>query len=401
MVNHTGVSPKSPNKYLGPNVYLVLSVTRNRAPTSSDVVQPETGKYYPFGSMWVISKDPTTGAQGDIYLLSKIVANQSYWVLISSGGSNVDSFQVDASTPPGTNPVTPTVGGLVTITGGQITNAGLANVIRTNSLAANTYTIQIQQAGSAAAADTTKNGVAHFNTTNFSVNGANGFVSALAASTSQIGVVTLATQAQHEYNTYGTTQVLQSQFIAAMMAKPAPIGSTTANTGAFTTCTATGALEQFIVLSSFITTANTSSTNTGYRSYYRCTSAPVAGFGNTIEFFMTNSALADAEYGQILSVIDSPTAGAETGHFRIDVNVAGVSSPTCRFYGGRVELMTGSRLRLGSGGVDFLSGTGDPNTVVTAAKGSYYARLDGSSSTTRAYINTDGATAWTSVTTAT
>ena len=400
MGNHTGVSPKSPNKYLGPNVYLTLSVTRNRAPTSADVIQPETGKYYPFGSIWVIAKDPTTGAQGDIYLLSKIVANQSYWVLISSGGSNVDSFQVDASTAPGTNPVTPTIGGLITVTGGQITNAGLANVIRTNSLSANTYTIQIQQAGLSASTDATKNGVAHFNSTHFT-EGANAFISSQVASTSQIGVVTLATQAQHEYNTYGTTQVLQSQFIAAMMAKPAPIGSTTANTGAFTTCTATGALEQFIVLSSYITTANTSSTNTGYRSYYRCTTAPSAGFGNTIEFFMTNSAVVDAEYAQILAVIDSPTAGAETGHFRIDVNVAGVSQPTCRFYGDRVELFTGSRLRLGSGGVDFLSGTGDPNTVVTAAKGSYYARLDGSSSTTRAYINTDGVTAWTSVTTAT
>lgn len=53
------------------------------------------------------------------------------------------------------------------------------------------------------------------------------------------------------------------------------------------------------------------------------------------------------------------------------------------------------------GGAKLVSGTGDPNTAVTAPKGSLYLRLDGSSSSTRAYINTDSATAWTAVTTAT
>lgn len=46
-------------------------------------------------------------------------------------------------------------------------------------------------------------------------------------------------------------------------------------------------------------------------------------------------------------------------------------------------------------------GTGSPSTVVTAPKGSLYLRSDGSSTSTRAYINTDGVTAWTAVTTAT
>ena len=47
------------------------------------------------------------------------------------------------------------------------------------------------------------------------------------------------------------------------------------------------------------------------------------------------------------------------------------------------------------------TGSGSPNAVLTAPKGSLYLRTDGSSTSTRAYINTDAATAWTSVTTAT
>lgn len=43
-------------------------------------------------------------------------------------------------------------------------------------------------------------------------------------------------------------------------------------------------------------------------------------------------------------------------------------------------------------------GSGAP--TVTAAKGSLYLRSDGSSTSTRAYINTDGGTTWTAITTA-
>lgn len=50
----------------------------------------------------------------------------------------------------------------------------------------------------------------------------------------------------------------------------------------------------------------------------------------------------------------------------------------------------------GSMGIYF--GSGAP--TVAAAKGSLYLRSDGSSTSTRAYINTDGATTWTAITTA-
>lgn len=49
-------------------------------------------------------------------------------------------------------------------------------------------------------------------------------------------------------------------------------------------------------------------------------------------------------------------------------------------------------------GVAIYAGTGAPTG--TAGKSSLYLRKDGSSTSTRMYINTDGASAWTPVTTA-
>lgn len=46
----------------------------------------------------------------------------------------------------------------------------------------------------------------------------------------------------------------------------------------------------------------------------------------------------------------------------------------------------------------FLAGTGAP--TFTAPKGSIYTRIDGSSTSTRLYVNTDGATTWTNLTSA-
>jgi hypothetical protein len=53
---------------------------------------------------------------------------------------------------------------------------------------------------------------------------------------------------------------------------------------------------------------------------------------------------------------------------------------------------------VGVGSINIYSGTGAP--TLTAPKGSIYSRIDGSSTSTRLYVNTDGATTWTNVTTA-
>jgi hypothetical protein len=93
-----------------------------------------------------------------------------------TAGNSINSIGVDAHTPPGTNPVLPTSGGLVTITGGQVAAGTTANVIRTDSLAANTFTIQVQRSQAVASSTLADNGVSHFNDNQFAVD-ANGFVS--------------------------------------------------------------------------------------------------------------------------------------------------------------------------------------------------------------------------------
>jgi len=92
------------------------------------------------------------------------------------GGVFSEEFTVDAHTAPGTNPVVPDGGGNVNITGGQVAAGTTANVIRTDSLAANSYTIEVQRSQAAGVSTIGDNGVSHFNSSMFSVDG-NGFVS--------------------------------------------------------------------------------------------------------------------------------------------------------------------------------------------------------------------------------
>ena len=94
----------------------------------------------------------------------------------STGGGASLAFQVDAFTGPGTNPVVATGAGLITVTGGQVAAGTTTNVIRTDSLAANTYTIQVQRSQAVGSSTVGDNGVCHFNSSQFTVD-SNGYVS--------------------------------------------------------------------------------------------------------------------------------------------------------------------------------------------------------------------------------
>ena len=100
------------------------------------------------------------------------------FVSLAGGSQAIDSVQVDAATAPGTNPVLPTAAGLIIVTGGQVAAGTTTNVIRTDSLAANTYTVEVQRSQAVAATTIGDNGVSHFNSAHFTVD-ANGFVSSL------------------------------------------------------------------------------------------------------------------------------------------------------------------------------------------------------------------------------
>ncbi|HXC05147.1 MAG TPA: hypothetical protein VNZ86_10380, partial [Bacteroidia bacterium] len=93
----------------------------------------------------------------------------------STNGQIMTGIIPDAHTAPGTTPVVPNSSGNITVTGGQVAAGTTTNVIRTNSLAANTYTVQIQRSQAVASSTVGDNGVSHFNSSIFNVDG-NGFV---------------------------------------------------------------------------------------------------------------------------------------------------------------------------------------------------------------------------------
>jgi len=223
-----GFNPINPTKYKGTDKYITFFVSRNRSPTSADFKQPETGRLYSIGTVWQVGKDPTTGVEGDLWMLSKIVANVAYWLMLtqntgpilniavplgvspiepdiggtitftSTGGTlaitgssanpnnhfinfdlvggtgAIDSVAVQSITAPGVTPVFPTALGLITVNGAVVANHSV--VLETRSRALNAYNLEVQYATSAAATDGTKSGVAHFNSGQFSVD-AVGFVS--------------------------------------------------------------------------------------------------------------------------------------------------------------------------------------------------------------------------------
>ena len=101
----------------------------------------------------------------------------SGWVSLLNGLS-ASSFGVQAFTAPGTSPVLPTAGGLVTINGSIV--AAHAIPLRSDSLAANTINIEAQYSNAAAADLGTNAGMCSFDSTQFTVS-ATGYVQSLAS----------------------------------------------------------------------------------------------------------------------------------------------------------------------------------------------------------------------------
>ena len=89
--------------------------------------------------------------------------------------------------------------------------------------------------------------------------------------------------------------------------------------------------------------------------------------------------------GALTGAVSATTVSA-TGNITAD-------SGTAPAAGGMAAFLASSTAGLG-----IYVGSGAP--TISAAQGSLYLRTDGSSTSTRAYINTDGATTWTAITTA-
>jgi hypothetical protein len=103
-----------------------------------------------------------------------------------------------------------------------------------------------------------------------------------------------------------------------------------------------------------------------------------------------------ASAGNIAATLGSVSAGTTvTAGTGITATTGNITATT-----GDIEAAAATKGFICGSGSKVVDGTGSPNTVVTAPKGSLYLRLDGSGVADRAYINTDGATAWTAISTA-
>jgi hypothetical protein len=99
---------------------------------------------------------------------------------------------------------------------------------------------------------------------------------------------------------------------------------------------------------------------------------------------------------QTITVADGTGTETVTGTFGANTTITGnvtVDSGTAPAAGGMSAILISSTANLG-----IYVGSGAP--TVSAAQGSLYLRTDGSSTSTRAYINTNGGTTWTNLTTA-
>jgi hypothetical protein len=155
-LSYGGVLPNNPTNL----------IKNNRAPNSTDINAN-------IGDEW----EDYSVVPSDFWKLANLYYNKATWILLTSGAENLSELTVDAFTAPGTNPVIP-FSGNITITGGQVAAGTTANVIITDSLSPNTFTIQVQRSEAVASSTIGDNGVCHFNSADFSVD-ANGFVSIL------------------------------------------------------------------------------------------------------------------------------------------------------------------------------------------------------------------------------
>lgn len=89
----------------------------------------------------------------------------------------------------------------------------------------------------------------------------------------------------------------------------------------------------------------------------------------------------------------------------VDIGATGANRPNAAFFKGVITSLEGTAttaggakaLGLGASGPHIYVGSGAP--TASAVQGSLYLRTDGSSTSTRAYINTNGSTTWTAITT--
>jgi hypothetical protein len=126
-------------------------------------------------------------------------------------------------------------------------------------------------------------------------------------------------------------------------------------------------------------------------------STSAAGAASTTQVSVTHTAGATRYITLTGSNGGNPTIGTNAGNLAISVPIVaagtvGINTTQAPVAGGVVGAY------MGTTGIGIYFGSGAP--TVSAAKGSLYLRSDGSATNNRMYVNTDGSTTWTAVTTA-
>lgn len=139
----------------------IRRVSDKRAPNSFD-----TRNFIP-GDEWL---DTTSK---DWWKFIENTSAGALWVKIGGTNAAIETFDVDASSGGGTDPVEPNASNEVILTASTV--AAGTTPLRSVSTAANTVNYQIQQSQAVAAPNATNSGICHFDNSHFSVD-ANGFV---------------------------------------------------------------------------------------------------------------------------------------------------------------------------------------------------------------------------------
>lgn len=181
-------------------------------------------------------------------------------------------------------------------------------------------------------------------------------------------------------STVGAGSVLQMQIGEGSVS----ISHSSVNCPAFTGSGPTVAVYSSVVFTNTVSIGPAASV-----SFYNCTWA--TGANEAIDF--QSSGISVSVFNSLINASANPCIAGSTGTL-IAANLAFEDNS---IIAAGVTLSSQSKNLIG--GAMFLSGTGAPG--MTAPQGSLYMRLDGSGIADRAYVNTDGATAWTNFVTAT
>lgn len=168
-------SPMYPVKYTGPDVQCANFVIRPRRPTTADYRQPENAKLYRLTCVWQVGKNPSTGVEGELWMLSTIIANIATWVMISGG--NVGTV-VSVTGDDGIVTLPDGVGD-IDLFGNVVGNATHPKPLFIATGGANTeqWDIQLTTAVPATPLDANDAGIASFNNAHFAVDPTSGMVS--------------------------------------------------------------------------------------------------------------------------------------------------------------------------------------------------------------------------------